>query len=151
MNMGLNPTQEQILYMGYPRGYLNIIKTEGLQYVQRCNPDIVVLQIGSNDLCKETNEVHDVAKGIIEVAMSLRFKYNVKKVIVCQILHRIPLTFVRFLHRIPPRKRIRYEVDIPWFNGRCDELNTYLIRYFKDDKMENVVFLETFWFLINRK
>ena len=76
MNMGLNPTQEQILYMGYPGGHLNIIKTEGLQYVQMCNPDIMVLQIGSNDLCKETNEVHDVAKGIIEVAMSLRFKYN---------------------------------------------------------------------------
>ena len=88
--MGLNPTQEQILYMRYPGGHLNIIKTEGLQYVQRYNPDIVVLQIGSNDLCKETNEVHDVAKGIIEVAMSLRFKYNVNKVIVCQILHRIP-------------------------------------------------------------
>ena len=35
---------------------------------------------------------------------------------------------------------MRYEVDIPWFNGRCDELNTYLIRYFKDDQMENVVF-----------
>ena len=31
-------------------------------------------------------------------------------------------------------------MNIPWFNGRCDELNTYLIRYFKDDKMKNVVF-----------
>ena len=64
--------------MGYPGGHLNIIKTEGLQDVQRCNPEIVVLRISSNDLCKETNEVHDVAKGIIEVALSLRFRYNVK-------------------------------------------------------------------------
>ena len=31
-------------------------------------------------------------------------------------------------------------MNIPWFNGRCDELNTYLIRYFKDDKMKDVVF-----------
>ena len=31
-------------------------------------------------------------------------------------------------------------MNIPWFNGRCDELNTYLIRYFKYDKMKNVVF-----------
>lgn len=61
--------------------------------------------------------------------MLLRYKYKVKQVIVCQILH-----------RLPPKRPIKYEIDVDWFNGRCDELNVYLDSYFKDDNMEDVMF-----------
>ena len=89
----------------------------------------VLLQIGSNDLCKKSNSVRDVARGIIELSMLLRYKYKVKQVIVCPILH-----------CLPPKRPINYAVDVDWFNGRCDELNVYLDSYFKDDNMENVMF-----------
>lgn len=61
--------------------------------------------------------------------MLLQYKYKVKQVIVCQILH-----------RLPPKRPIKYEIDVYWINGRCDELNVYLDSYFKDDNMEDVMF-----------
>lgn len=61
--------------------------------------------------------------------MLSRYQYKVKQVIVCQILH-----------RLPPKRPIKYEIDVDWFNERCDELNVYLDSYFKDDNMEDVMF-----------
>lgn len=73
-----------------------------------------------HSLCNSESSVHDVARGIIEVAMTLRFCLEVYKVIICQILH-----------RLFPQKRIRYTVDIKWFNKRCYEMKQtfYLTRY----------------------
>jgi len=129
MNLGLDRTMEHILYKGYSGGYLIDMHTKGLNYVENCKSDIVLLQIGSNDLCKKSNSVRDVARGIIELSMLLQYKYKVKQVIVCPILH-----------CLPPKRPINYAVDVDWFNGRCDELNVYLDSYFKDDNMENVMF-----------
>jgi hypothetical protein len=47
---------------------------------------------------------------------------------------------LQILHRQWPRRRIRYPVDIPWFNVRVDTLNTLLRNYFKDDRVEGVQF-----------
>ncbi|CAC5377599.1 unnamed protein product [Mytilus coruscus] len=129
MNLGLDKSREHVLLRGYPGGNLEKNKKCGLDYVKLCKPEIIVLQIGSNDLCNSTNSVQDVARGIIEVAMKLRFCLEVKKVIICQILH-----------RLSPQKRIRYKVDIKWFNKRCDELNSFLSHYFRENRMDNVSF-----------
>ena len=37
---------------------------------------------------------------------------------------------LQILHQQWPRRRIRYPVDIPWFNDRVDTLNTFLRNYF---------------------
>ena len=71
----------------------------------------------------------DVAWGIIEFALKLRYSYGVHKVAVLQILH-----------KLPPTKEIWYEVDTVWFNQRYDEFNLYLSNYFKDNKVEKVCF-----------
>lgn len=102
----------------------------------------MVLQIGSNDLCNFSRTVNDVAKGIIEFTLQLKFCYNVRKVAVIQILHKLPPT-------IP----VRYPVDTVKFNKRCDELNLFLGNYFKDDKVEGVRFWrhQGFWTEENKR
>ena len=50
------------------------------------------------------------------------------------------MTVLQILHRQWPRRRIRYPVDIPWFNDRVDTLNTFLRNYFKEDRVEGVQF-----------
>lgn len=128
-NMNLDPLREKVYLRGYPGGNLEVINSRGLGEIRRLQPDLVFLQIGSNDLCKQQNSVMDVARGIIEFVLKLRYSYGVHKVAVLQILH-----------RLPPTKEIRYEVDTVWFNQRCDELNLYLSNYFKDNKVEKVCF-----------
>jgi lysophospholipase L1-like esterase len=93
---------------GYLGGNLEVINSRGLDKIRRLQPDLVILKIGSNDLCKQKNSVMDVARGIIEFVLKLRYSYVVHKVAVLQILH-----------RLPPTKEIRYEVDTVWFDKRC--------------------------------
>ena len=49
-------------------------------------------------------------------------------------MHRVAV--LQILHRQWPRRRIRYPVDITWFNDRVDTLNTFLRNYFKEDRVE---------------
>lgn len=142
LNMGLNPNNEKVLMEGFPGGNLQTMKTRGMKVVHRFNPQIVVLQIGSNDLCNHTNTVQDVARGIIELAITLKFSHGIKKVCILQVLH-----------KVPPKKRTRHQVDITWFNERCDELNRFLGNYFKDNKVENISFWkhQGFWLPSNKR
>jgi hypothetical protein len=61
------------------------------------------------------------------LVLTLKYCYNVQRVAVLQILH-----------WQWPRRRIRYPVDIPWFNDRVDTLNIFLRNYFKEDNQELV-------------
>jgi lysophospholipase L1-like esterase len=92
---------------GYPGGNLEVINSRGLDEIRRLQPDLVFLKIGSNDLCKQKNAVMDVARGIIEFVLKLRYSYGVHKVAVLQISHRLPST-----------NEIRNEVDTVWINKR---------------------------------
>jgi hypothetical protein len=59
---------------------------------------------------------------------------------------------LQILHRQWPRRRIRYPVDIPWFNDLVDTLNTFLRNYFKEDRVVGVqlsIFFIYYFFLIN--
>jgi hypothetical protein len=91
----------------YPGGNLEVINSRGLDEIRRLQPDLVFLKIESNDLCKQKNAVMDVARGIIEFVLKLRYNYGVHKVAVLQISHRLLST-----------NEIRNEVDTVWINKR---------------------------------
>ena len=48
------------------------------------------------------------------------------------------MAVLQISHRQWPKQRIRYPVDIPWFNDLVDTLNTFLRNYFKEDRVEGV-------------
>ena len=78
-------------------------------------PEVVFLQIGSNDLCDPEKSPESVAKSIIDLANRLILNYNVKFVALIQIVHR--------LH---PSRPVRYRVDPSWYNPRVDSTNLKL-------------------------
>jgi lysophospholipase L1-like esterase len=97
--------------------------------VASLQPAVVLLQVGSNDLCQLDKSVQEIEQKLIGLVLTLKYCYNVQRVAVLQILH-----------RQWPRRRMRYPVDIPWFNDRVDTLNTFLRNYFKEDRVEGVEF-----------
>ena len=78
-------------------------------------PEIVFLQIGSNDLCDHEKSPESIAKSIIDLVNRLILNYNVKFVALMQIFHR--------LH---PSRPVRYRVDPSWYNPRVDSTNLKL-------------------------
>jgi hypothetical protein len=80
------------------------------------------------DYIKERVSSRDRTK-LIGLVLTLKYCYHVQRVAVLQILH-------RQWHR----RRIRYPVDIPWFNDLVDTLNIFLRNYFKEDRVEGVQF-----------
>ena len=94
-----------------------------------CNQILYFWRLGRMIYEKHKNSVIDVAGGIIEFVLKLRYSYGVHKMAESQILH-----------RLPPTKEIRYEVETVWFNQHCKELILYLSNYFKQNKVENVCF-----------
>ena len=58
------------------------------------------------------------------------------------------MAVLQILHRQWPRRRIRYPVDIPWFNDCVDTLNTFLRNFFKEDRIEGVQLCRHFDFWI---
>ena len=90
-------------------------------------PTVVLLQVGSNVLCQLNKSVQEIEQKLIGLVLTQKYCYHVQRVAVLQMLH-----------RQWPRRRIRYPVDIPWFNDRVDTLNTFLRNYFKEDRVEGV-------------
>ena len=86
-----------------------------LQDVIDFEPEMVFLQIGSNDLRDPKESPESVAKSIIDLAHRLILNYNVKFVALMQIFHR--------LH---PSRPVRYRVDPSWYNPRVDSTNLNL-------------------------
>ena len=87
-------------------------------------PTVVLLQVGSNDLCQLDKSVQEIEHKLIGLVLTFKYYYHVQRVSVLQILH-----------RQWPRQRIRYSVDIPWFNHRrlC-RVNNMLAMYLKYHK-----------------
>jgi hypothetical protein len=90
---------------------------------------VVLLQVGSNDLCQLDKSIQEIEHKSIGLVLALKYCFHVQRVAVLQILH-----------WQWPRRRIRYPVDITWFNDRVDTLNTFLRNYFKEDRVEGVQF-----------
>ena len=70
--------------------------------------------MGSNDLYQLDKSVQEIEQQLIGLALISIHCYHVQRVAVLQILHR----------QWP--RRIRYPVDIPWFNDWVDTLNKKL-------------------------
>lgn len=128
-NMNFDPQGKMVFLRGFRGGKVKQIKDFGLRTVQQLRPDIVLLQIGSNDLCNPELSVRDVAKNIIEIVLILIFMHGVTKVGVMQILH-----------RVPPKRLVKYAIDTAWFNDRCDTLNKFLDDYFAHDNVPGARF-----------
>lgn len=120
-NLNLNCDEVQICYSGHGGASLERIRGLGTSYVREQRPDVVILQAVSNDLCKPENTVDLIFRRLVEFVVDLRYGESLKSVVILQTLH-----------RIAPLKRIRYEVDIPWFNSRVDELNRRISDYIKE-------------------
>ncbi|MES9971265.1 MAG: SGNH/GDSL hydrolase family protein [Candidatus Thiodiazotropha sp.] len=120
--LGLHPKDVMIQYSDRRGGSLSTFRQHQLESVHDFEPHIVVLQLGSNDLCNRqttvenfTNDYHSVIKDLLNI-------YKVQRVVVLQILH-----------RLEPARPVRYYVDPNWFNPRVDEANITLRQLFKDN------------------
>jgi hypothetical protein len=118
-----------VLMSSYPGAKIDYIKERCLHMVGSLEPRVVLLQVGSNDLCQLNKSVQVIKQKLIGLVLTFKCCYLVQRVAVLQILH-----------RKWPRWRIRYPVDIPWFNDRVDTLNTFLRNYSKEDRVEGVQF-----------
>ena len=94
-----------------------------LTAIARFNPNIIILEIGSNDLCNPHLSVDNIATNILQVVQTIHFHYHVAHVIISQILPR----------RSPPQMS-------PPYNTRVEQLNQQLRHLFTP------VPFATFWF-----
>ena len=114
-SLNLHLREVMIQYSSKRGGTVQKLQTHQLQDVTDFEPDIVFLQIGSNDLFDGANSPESVARSIIDLADKLVSEYKVKFVAVMQIFHR--------LH---PSRPVRYPVDPAWYNPRVDSTNLKL-------------------------
>jgi hypothetical protein len=99
LNLNLNPHNEQIFVRGYPGAKIDHIKERCLHMVGSLQPTVVLLQVGSNDLCQLDKSVQEIEYKLIGLVLTQKYCYPVQRVAVLQILH-----------RQWPRRRIGYPV-----------------------------------------
>ena len=85
-------------------------------------PDIVVLQLGSNDLCSPEQSVGNFTDSYHSVINELITEYGVLRVVVLQILH-----------MLEPSRPVRHYVEAEWFYPRADDANITLRQLLKDN------------------
>ena len=84
-------------------------------------PQIIVLDLGTNDLSNPVNTPESVAHSLYSLGKHILFSFGVKRVIVIQILQ-----------RCRPTQLVCYRVDVGWFNERADKANRLLSVLLKD-------------------
>jgi hypothetical protein len=88
LNLNLYPHSEQVLLRGYPWAKIDYIKERCLHMVGSLQPTVVLLQVGSNDLCQLNKSVQDIEQKLIGLVLTQKYCYHVQRVAVLQILHR---------------------------------------------------------------
>lgn len=114
--LNLDPAQFMIQYSGRSGANVEKLRSD-LEIVADFEPTVIVLQIGTNDLCNSFKSIEDVAGSIFALAEHLACKYHVQRVVIMQILH-----------RLPPGRPVRHIVDTAWFNERVDAVNSLIAR-----------------------
>ena len=109
-SMNLPPREYMVQYSGIPGGKVSSLWND--DQVQDFEPDIVILQCGSNDLCNDLCSPRSVKDNLLRYAEHLINNCNVKRVVIMQILH-----------RLEPKRQVRYRVNIEWYNNRVDATN----------------------------
>lgn len=113
-NLNLNKQEVMIQYSGYPGASVQSLASRGLGDIEDFEPELVILDIGTNDLAYKSAE--EVASSIKSLVDTLINNYHVKFVIVLQILH-------RFTPAVPGR----HNVNVPLFNKNVDSCNQLLV------------------------
>ena len=129
-NVTLNLSRKEFLVQFSGRRGASIPRIRSdLEIVSDFMPDICIIQAGTNYICAKPENATDteweewVAGNLFALAQYLVNFYNVKRVVVMQILH-----------RLRPKRRVRHPVDIGWFNDRCDQVNRLLVELVKDER-----------------
>ena len=132
-NLNLN-SYPLVQYSGYPGAVVDTLRSN-LTDVIDFSPDIVILLIGTNDLYWPEVTPTSLTSAILDLADSCIYMCNVKKVVVCQILHR------------QPSDTCKYRVNTEWFNGRVDATNQMLSSRIQSLHHDHVIFwrLKGFW------
>ena len=112
----------QLAFQGVGGRTVDKINVFDLQRVRKVQPDIVILEIGSNDLCPRDAKPEIVGSKIETLVQHLHAHFNVRFIVVCQTIARAAC----------PR-------DNPSYNDRVALLNQYL-----DVVLEAIPFAE-FW------
>jgi hypothetical protein len=102
-----------VQYSGYSGAVVGTLRSNLTDIVDFLH-DIVVLVIGTNDLFSPEITTVYLTSLIFDLVDSLIFICCVKKIAVCQILHRQPTSTGRWI------------VNTEWFNNRVDETNNLL-------------------------
>ena len=110
----LDPKEVMIQFSGKSGANIESLKELQLGDVQDFEPELVILDIGTNDLCLSTCDPVKLASAIVGLVDFLISDFNVKHVVVLQILHRFrPLRPVR-----PARRQVNIEQEVST-DGDC--------------------------------
>ena len=82
LNLNLNPHSKQVFLRGYPGTKLDYIKERCLHMVGSLEPTVVLLQVGSNDLCQLDRSVQEIEQKLIGLVLTLKYCYHVHRVAV---------------------------------------------------------------------
>ena len=88
LNLSLNPHSEQVFLRGYPGAKIDYITERCLHMVGSLQPTVLLLDVGSNDLCQLNKSVQEIEQKLIGLVLTLTYCYHVQRVAVLQILHR---------------------------------------------------------------
>ena len=117
LTLNLSAKEFMIQFSGRPGASISRIRSD-LEIVSDFQPRVCILQVGTNDIGSKPKHMHDsdweelIAGRLYALAEHLATKFGVERVVVMQILH-----------RMPPLRPVRHPVNIPWFNERCDQIN----------------------------
>lgn len=114
-SLNLSPQQCMVQYAGYPGGMVPGIRSGKLETVSDFEPQLIVLDLGTNDLCNPANTPDSVAQSLYILSKHLIHTMGVKTIVVMQILH-----------HCRPSRPVRYPVNVEWFNDRVDQTNRLL-------------------------
>ena len=118
LDSSLQGRREQLVVNGHSvvlRGYNGAYVADIEQQLKRCSPQglpMVVLQVGSNDLCKLSRPPNSVADDLMRIAMYLQSNCHVQKVILCEVFRRY--------------SGYRVEGSLDRYNADVDTLNNTL-------------------------
>ena len=88
----LDPKDVLIQYAGRRSRTLLTSRQQQLEAIQNFKPRIVIMQLGSNDLCNRHMTVELFTSEYKSIIMELSSKYNVQRVVELQILLRLELS-----------------------------------------------------------
>lgn len=121
-NLNLDNSLCNISYSALPGGTIKKFRDSQMPILMNSHVDVVVIQIGSNDLCKLSLDPRSLSANIINLVRDLHVQSGVTNVVVMQILH-------RHIPRNPAKSR---GLDVVNYNQRVDVLNGLLSESLRD-------------------